>query len=231
MVFTIEDLDISWWIPCEDYLQIRKTVPCCDAIFKKCGIYNGVISTIGEEFQVSFVTDHAFSGRGFKLQWKAMAKPRTGRKTPKISTVIERTGTTTKENGELPHPTTFNLQYTYDQTKETTTQRSSASIESLLSSPLINGILFLSLFGVIVLLTVVIVSIICQRKKRNRQSKQLYFCAVSENIPMNAYDTYSAQKPIRPSYGQDKENSTLYDDITENDYTELAYDNLKFKHN
>ena len=75
----------------------------------------------------------------------AMAELRTGRKTPKISTVIERTGTTTKGNGELPHPTTFNLQYTYDQTKETTTQRSSASIESLLSSPLISQYTLISI--------------------------------------------------------------------------------------
>ena len=76
-----------------------------------------------------------------------MAEPRTGRKTPKNSTVIERTstGTTMKGNGELPHPTTLNLQYMYDQTKETTTQRSSASIESLLSSPLISQYTLISI--------------------------------------------------------------------------------------
>ncbi|XP_022344206.2 uncharacterized protein LOC111137175 isoform X1 [Crassostrea virginica] len=226
VVFTIQELDLSRMIPCADYVKIRRTDPCCLTVFKKCGMYIGDVSVKGREFQFSMVTDKKFSGKGFKLLWKATGtikiKTNTDPRQPiKKDTVTRNTIIKTTTSKEKDNST--NNWQSLGHTELSSTKRSPTPIELLLSTPLTYGIGFLSLFGVIIILLVVILSIVCKQRRRNRQSKHIYFCAPSDKSSMQtSIDQEPVQKRITASYKQKNGNSIVHGEPAENDYMELS---------
>nr|XP_022321347.1 uncharacterized protein LOC111123356 isoform X2 [Crassostrea virginica] len=62
-------MNIEKW-KCDDYLLIREIDPCCFTAFKRCGVVEGMTVYVrGNEIQVSFISDHGKTAKGFNLTW------------------------------------------------------------------------------------------------------------------------------------------------------------------
>ncbi|XP_078339006.1 uncharacterized protein LOC111126096 [Crassostrea virginica] len=73
--FSILDLKIPkpYFHPCNDYLKIEETDPCCFTLLKRCdrGEFKPFsLPATGNQITISFVSDENYNAKGFLLTWK-----------------------------------------------------------------------------------------------------------------------------------------------------------------
>lgn len=93
---------------CKDFLQVNRTVPCCELAFNGCGTLKPFnLSITGSVITISFVSNRVHSAKGFYLHWIVFIpeNPTTSLKpllmstktsTTKTKTLITRTTTLAK---------------------------------------------------------------------------------------------------------------------------------------
>ncbi|XP_056008672.1 mucin-2-like isoform X2 [Ostrea edulis] len=133
VTITVIDMDIKEWNPCDDYLKIQEVDPCCFTVFKRCGAMQSEKRMArGSKIEISFVSDHTLTAKGFRLSWTVISPPpptkRIMSSTLKIltssrmqKTTTLSTGRTTISTSKLATPTTTTSKTTTTATTTTPT--------------------------------------------------------------------------------------------------------------
>nr|XP_022326208.1 CUB and sushi domain-containing protein 3-like [Crassostrea virginica] len=112
VIFSILDFKIPkpFFHPCDDYLKIEETDPCCFTLLKRCDRGESKpfsLEATGNKITISFVSDHKYNAAGFNLTWKVnLPETITTSTTSKSSPTPSTTKLTTATPSPSPPTTT-----------------------------------------------------------------------------------------------------------------------------